>query len=102
MLDTSSAALPARCRASPLQAELALLEAALADPLNAKLVLLSDSSVPLYPPQVVWAQLMAEPASRLDACPDRLGELSIYRRAGWLAAGRWSLAGCWASVSVRD
>jgi hypothetical protein len=86
VLDTS-AALPARCRASP-QAELALLEAALADPLIAKLVLLSDSSLPLYPPQVVWAQLMAEPASRLDACPDRLGELNIYRRAGcWLAGG---------------
>ena len=83
--------LPARPRP---QAELALLEAALVDdPLNAKFVLLSDSSVPLYPPQLAWAQLMAEPASRIDACPDRLGELNIYR---WAHAGSdyYSLASC--------
>jgi hypothetical protein len=68
----------------------ALLEAALAEPLNVKLLLLSDSSVPLYPPQLVWAQLMSEPTSRIDACPDRLGELSIYRCAcAWECAQAW-------------
>lgn len=38
------------------EAEALLLYAALADPLNTKFVLVSDSSIPLYPPQVrkVW------------------------------------------------
>jgi hypothetical protein len=50
------------------QAELALLAAALADPLAARFVLLSDTSIPLRPPALLWAQALWEQRSRVDAC----------------------------------
>ena len=49
-------------------AEKLLLGAALEDPANARFVLLSETCVPLYPAAVVWAQLLGEPRSRLNAC----------------------------------
>ena len=45
-----------------------MLAAALADPLNQRLVMLSESGVPLYPPAATYAQLMAEDKSRMDSC----------------------------------
>ena len=45
-----------------------LLKAALAEPENVKFVMISDTSVPLYPPEVVYAQLVVEEKSRVDAC----------------------------------
>lgn len=45
-----------------------LLAAALKDPLNQRFVLLSESCVPLYSPQVVYMQLLSEQGSRVDAC----------------------------------
>ncbi len=70
--------------AAAVQAELVLLTAALQDPLNVKFLLVSDSSLPLYPPQMLWAQLMAESTSRLDACTTRPDKIDLYRwGAGW-------------------
>ena len=36
--------------------------------MNKKMVLISESDVPLYPPQVFYMQLMLETRSRLNAC----------------------------------
>lgn len=58
-------------RCAQMEAELILLRAALKDPLNQRFVLLSETCVPLYPAAVVWAQLMGEPRSRVNACADR-------------------------------
>lgn len=51
-----------------IDAERALLAAGLTNPRAAKFVLLSESDVPLYSPQAVYAQLLEEPASRVNAC----------------------------------
>ena len=51
-----------------VEATRALMRAALQDPANRKLVLLSESGVPLYPPDTLYAQLMSEPRSRINAC----------------------------------
>lgn len=44
-----------------------LLSAALRDPLNQRFALVSDTSVPLYPPAVVYEQLLSQPSYQ-DAC----------------------------------
>lgn len=49
------------------QAERALLADALRDPLNQRFALMSDTSVPLYPPTIVYAQLLSQPSYQ-DAC----------------------------------
>ncbi|CAL8469170.1 g8711 [Coccomyxa elongata] len=49
----------------------ALLRAALLEESNKKLMLLSESCVPLYPPALIYQQLMSEPKSRINACPHR-------------------------------
>ena len=36
--------------------------------MNKKFVLISESDVPLYPPQVFYMQLMMERTSRINAC----------------------------------
>lgn len=36
--------------------------------MNQKFVLISESGIPLYPPQVVYMQLMMETQSRVNAC----------------------------------
>ena len=59
----------------------ALLRAALLDPANAKMALLSESCVPLYPPTVVYQQLISEPRSRVNACPSKvLQGLGVFGR----------------------
>jgi Core-2/I-Branching enzyme len=45
-----------------------LLEAAFADPLNQRFIMLSESCIPLYPAATVYAQLMAEDKSRINSC----------------------------------
>jgi hypothetical protein len=52
------------------KAALLLMEMALEEPLNQRFVLLSESDIPLYPPAVVWLQLMSEQKSRIHACSD--------------------------------
>ena len=49
-------------------AERRMLREALKEPRNQRFLLLSDTGVPLYPPTVVWQQLMSETKSRIDAC----------------------------------
>lgn len=38
---------------------------------NAKFALVGDSSVPLYPPATVYAQMLSEGRSRLHACAQK-------------------------------
>lgn len=52
----------------------ALLRAALLEESNKKLMLLSESCVPLYPPALIYQQLMSEPKSRINACPHRVSK----------------------------
>ncbi len=56
-----------------VQAARLLLAAALAEANTQRFVLLSESCVPLYAPQVVYMQLMAEGKSRVDACGSMVG-----------------------------
>lgn len=51
-----------------VEAEKLLMRQALADPLNQRFVLLSETCVPLYPAPLVWAQLQGETRSRVNAC----------------------------------
>lgn len=60
-----------------VQAELALLQAALEDPTNQRFLLVSDQSIPIYPPEVLYAELMAEGQSKVDACPS--GQVQDFR-----------------------
>ena len=45
-----------------------LIREALKNPLNQRFIMLSESCVPLYPPAVVYQQLMWEKKSRINAC----------------------------------
>ncbi len=47
-----------------------LFRAALTDTANQKMVLLSESCLPLYPATLTYAQLISEPKSRINACHD--------------------------------
>ncbi len=49
-------------------AERRLLAAALSDPSNAWFVLVSDTTAPLYPPQLLWQQLAHETRSKMNTC----------------------------------
>ena len=51
-----------------VEATRALMRASLEDPLNQKFVLLSEAGIPLYPPDLLYVQLMSEDKSRIDAC----------------------------------
>ena len=51
-----------------VEAEKLLMRQALADPLNQRFVLLSETCVPLFPAPLVWAQLQGETRSRVNAC----------------------------------
>ena len=46
----------------------ALLKAAVANPLNQRFVLISESDIPLYDPLTFYMQLMSEETSRVSAC----------------------------------
>ena len=52
----------------PEQVSRRMLRVALEDPLNQRFLLVSEVCVPLYPPTVMYAQLMGEDKSRLNAC----------------------------------
>lgn len=61
---------------------------ALKDKLNQRFIMLSESCAPLYPPAVVYQQLMYERKSRINACdsdPDFYRD--NYRQAPYFAAG---------------
>ena len=63
--------LPRRCSEPPLQ-----------DPANQKMVLLSESCLPLYPPTLTYAQLISEPKSRINACSNEVLGLSCRTPLG--------------------
>ena len=46
----------------------ALVRNALENPLNQKFILLSEAGVPLYPPNIMYHQLIIETKSRVMAC----------------------------------
>lgn len=48
-----------------------LLAAALQDIANQRFITVSESCVPLYPPQVLYSQLMYNPKSMINACTTR-------------------------------
>ena len=50
------------------QAQRLLLRSALQDPLNQRFVFLSEACAPLIPAATMYAQLMSEPKSRINAC----------------------------------
>ena len=78
---------PMRTQHAPEQvdAERRLLQAALRDPLNQRFVLLSEACLPIYPPQLLWAQLMGEQKARVNACaaptPEDAERRYVARRA---------------------
>ncbi len=51
-----------------MEAERRLVQAALGDPLNQRFVLLSEACLPIYPPHLLWLQLLAEGKARVNAC----------------------------------
>ena len=53
---------------SEVEAMRLLLRAALANTLNERFVYLCETTIPIYPPTVVYHQLMKETKSRIDAC----------------------------------
>ena len=53
---------------SEVEAMRLLLRAALANTLNERFVYLCETAIPIYPPTVVYHQLMKETKSRIDAC----------------------------------
>lgn len=55
---------------SIVEAERVLLRAALKDPQNTHFVLLSEATVPIYPAPAVYAQLVTDNKSRINACMD--------------------------------
>lgn len=52
-----------------VEAERRLLQTALKDPLNHFFTMLSDTSVPLYPPLIIYQQLLLRQVSAINACP---------------------------------
>ncbi len=63
-----------------------MLRQALQDARNVRFVLLSDSSIPLYPATFTWLQLVTERKSRVDAC-----NLPVGDEAG-VCVGIWSIS----------
>ena len=64
-----------------IDAERALLRAALRDPLNQRFMFLSDSCVPLYSAPLVYTQLMLEGRSRVNPCRQGSGSGSAQHQA---------------------
>ena len=56
-----------------IMAERLLLQTALKDEENQRFVLLSESCIPLYSPQLIYQQLMGELRSRINACKNWRG-----------------------------
>jgi len=64
---------------SLVAAALKMIEHALRDPNNQKFVLLSESCIPIQPPEVIHAQLISENHSRINACLRRKLFISRWR-----------------------
>jgi hypothetical protein len=66
----------------PWQAERLLLRAALEDSLNQRFIFLSETCAPLIPAMAMYAQLMSEPKSRINACSSPVWDTDLERCAG--------------------
>ena len=62
---------------SLVEAQEAMIRAALANPQNQRFVLLSESCLPLYPPEVLYVQLLSEDKARINSCSSENN--SVYR-----------------------
>ena len=71
------------------------MEMALEEPLNQRFVLLSESDIPLYPPAVVWLQLMSERKSRIHACNDHFVSLNSCLKKSMRGNRKKSAARLW-------
>lgn len=74
------------------------MEAAFADPSNHWFVLLSETTIPLYPPTVMWRQLMREQRSRINTCglqddnEDRFTPRMVtanFKKSHWRKSSQW-------------
>ncbi len=65
-----------------------LLRTALQDPLNQRFVLISEDSIPLYPPATIYQQLMLEDKSRINACKLMFWRRQMNRYSCWTHALR--------------
>ena len=64
-----------------VQAQRLLLRSALQDPLNQRFVFLSETCAPLIPAATMYAQLMSESKSRINACRKPDWDLNLDRSA---------------------
>ena len=75
---------PAWGQPTLIMAERLLLQKALQDKDNQRFVLLSESCIPLYSPQLIYQQLMGELRSRVNACRNWRGTDDHISRYGVL------------------
>ena len=66
-----------------------LLRAALEEVLNQRFVYLCEQTLPLYPPTLVWQQLMTESKSRVNACPHPRDERKVTHSVPQSICHRW-------------
>ena len=88
----------------------ALLRSALANPLNQRFVLISESDIPLYDPLTFYTQLMSEEKSRVNACsgghsdmPWRFSDRMPFSINYWRKSSQWfALQRKHAEIVVKD
>ena len=82
-----------------VQAQRLLLRSALQDPLNQRFVFLSETCAPLIPAATMYAQLMSEPKSRINACrkPDWDVNLERSARPSAAKASLYAFSCLWAA-----
>ena len=64
-----------------VQAQRLLLRSALQEPLNQRFVFLSETCAPLIPAATMYAQLMSESKSRINACRKPDWDINLDRSA---------------------
>lgn len=93
-----------------VDAERALLRAALADPAAQRFMLLSDSCLPLYPAPLTFLELLAEGRSRVDACTHGAADGAARMEWRWhpqmlavggVTRGAWRKSGQWFMLTRR-
>lgn len=90
---------------SEVEAMRLLLRAALANPLNQHFVYLCETTIPLYPPTVIYSQLIKEGKSRISACPHADPENPAHSINRWsermlplVPRGMWRKSGQWVTL----
>ena len=79
------------------------MQAALRSPRNTRFVLLSESCTPLYPPHLLYLQLLADQQSRVNACRDAAATtyerwVPAMYRPGLLGPESWRKSSQWKSL----